>query len=709
MSSDAPCLPARPQRVLACVLCQQRKVKCDRKFPCANCVKSQAQCVPATLAPRRRRRRFPDRELLDRLRSYEELLRQNNISFDSVHSETITEKDHVGAEGEHELETQERGTSRADSVPSTTLESERSHGTKSFWHTMSQGFRDPGNDSDSSNDFVRETEVKRAWDETIQKDDNLLFGSRDSTVDLSIIHPDTIQIFRLWQIYLDNVNPLLKVTHTPTLQGRIIEAASNLKNVHPTLEALMFGIYSIAVTSLTADECQAIISSSKEDLLTRFHFGCQQALLGCGFLRTGDRDCLTALYLYLISLSFGAVPQSISSMLGIAIRIARRMGIHTESTLAKCSILEAEMRRRLWWSLVVFDHRINEVSSSLYSILDPTWDCKVPLNVNDSDLRPEMKEPPVVQGTSTEALFAIVRSELWDRMRHTAFHLDFTNPSLKPLAKHPSNESASELTEMARLERFIENRYLKFCDQDNPIHFMTLWSTRAQIAKLRLLEHLSSHFDSTRTDAQHEAATSHALTLIECDTKVMTSSLTNPFHWFNQFYFPFPGYIQIAQDIRSRPYAKQTQRAWKSLSDNHEAWFKTQRKEHKPIHHIFAKVVLQAWEAYEAAIQQPDKIPTPKIVLSVRAALAENSRQARKGDVESLDTNLSTGLEGFAIPTPMPVGYDNRCVSLSTGLQADLSTMRSEMVYDVEGQAPIFDMSQLDWTAFGGGPNWPGF
>lgn len=25
------------------------------------------------------------------------------------------------------------------------------------------------------------------------------------------------QIFRLWQIYLDYVNPLLKVTHTPTL------------------------------------------------------------------------------------------------------------------------------------------------------------------------------------------------------------------------------------------------------------------------------------------------------------------------------------------------------------------------------------------------------------------------------------------------------------------------------------------------------------
>lgn len=91
MSSEHPS-PAsqtsKPQRVLACVLCQQRKVKCDRRFPCANCVKSRAQCVPATLLPRQRRRRYPERELLNRLRNYEELLRQNNISFDPLHRDS---------------------------------------------------------------------------------------------------------------------------------------------------------------------------------------------------------------------------------------------------------------------------------------------------------------------------------------------------------------------------------------------------------------------------------------------------------------------------------------------------------------------------------------------------------------------------------------------------------------------------------------------
>ena len=73
------------QRVLACVLCQQRKVKCNRRFPCSNCVKAQIECMPATLTPRRKRRPVPnDRELLGRILEYEELLRRNKVEFEPL-------------------------------------------------------------------------------------------------------------------------------------------------------------------------------------------------------------------------------------------------------------------------------------------------------------------------------------------------------------------------------------------------------------------------------------------------------------------------------------------------------------------------------------------------------------------------------------------------------------------------------------------------
>jgi hypothetical protein len=99
----------KTQRVLACVLCQQRKVRCDRKFPCANCTKAGVQCISAALAPRQRRRRFPERELLERLRHYEELLRQNNISFEPLHpsSSTVQTPQSTYASG-HDAEAQDQ-------------------------------------------------------------------------------------------------------------------------------------------------------------------------------------------------------------------------------------------------------------------------------------------------------------------------------------------------------------------------------------------------------------------------------------------------------------------------------------------------------------------------------------------------------------------------------------------------------------------------
>ena len=73
----------------ACVLCQQRKVKCDRKDPCATCTKARAKCVfRAPAPPRRRPRKSPEAILLARLRHYEELLKGFGVRVEAVNSDT---------------------------------------------------------------------------------------------------------------------------------------------------------------------------------------------------------------------------------------------------------------------------------------------------------------------------------------------------------------------------------------------------------------------------------------------------------------------------------------------------------------------------------------------------------------------------------------------------------------------------------------------
>lgn len=81
----APPAPPTPKitRGHSCVLCQQRKVKCDRQKPCANCIKARAECVPsAPTVPRRRRRKFSEQDLAARLRRYEHLLKKHGVKIE---------------------------------------------------------------------------------------------------------------------------------------------------------------------------------------------------------------------------------------------------------------------------------------------------------------------------------------------------------------------------------------------------------------------------------------------------------------------------------------------------------------------------------------------------------------------------------------------------------------------------------------------------
>ena len=88
MASASNTVATEGLKTYACVLCQQRKVKCDRKDPCATCTKARAKCVfRAPAPPRRRPRKSPEVILLTTLKRYEELLRGFGVKVEAVNSE----------------------------------------------------------------------------------------------------------------------------------------------------------------------------------------------------------------------------------------------------------------------------------------------------------------------------------------------------------------------------------------------------------------------------------------------------------------------------------------------------------------------------------------------------------------------------------------------------------------------------------------------
>lgn len=153
----------------------------------------------------------------------------------------------------------------------------------------------------SDDDEHEQPTIHHAFDTMFDSHDGFPFMVGGSPTQITHLHPSPIQIFQLWQVYLNNVNPLLKISHVPTLQNQIVGAGADLPNLSKPLEVLMFSIYLISVTSMTKDDVESTFGISKDALLAKYHGATQRALVNAGFMRSSDLMTLQAYLLYLVS------------------------------------------------------------------------------------------------------------------------------------------------------------------------------------------------------------------------------------------------------------------------------------------------------------------------------------------------------------------------------------------------------------------------
>jgi hypothetical protein len=68
------------------MLCQRRKVRCDKQKPCGNCVKANAECVAVPSRPRGKRNlpKPHSNDLVERLKKYEQLMTRHGLDFESL-------------------------------------------------------------------------------------------------------------------------------------------------------------------------------------------------------------------------------------------------------------------------------------------------------------------------------------------------------------------------------------------------------------------------------------------------------------------------------------------------------------------------------------------------------------------------------------------------------------------------------------------------
>lgn len=112
--------------------------------------------------------------------------------------------------------------------------------------------------------------------------------------------PEPIQIFTLWQTYLDRVNPLTKIIHVPTVQPLIMHTMTDWAALSFPHQALLFSILAMAVVSLDETETVQLLGVAREKAIQDFNAGTKVALNRSNFLQNYDMVTIQALLIHLV-------------------------------------------------------------------------------------------------------------------------------------------------------------------------------------------------------------------------------------------------------------------------------------------------------------------------------------------------------------------------------------------------------------------------
>lgn len=521
----------------SCVTCRKRKVKCDKLHPCSNCNRAHIECVfPAPgRAPRKVRKIGDgrDKELLERLRRLEgvvkglgvdvpggsvdkdaeingkdaghengdTVMRVDGTDDAAVNQQSSTNSDGTPAQGWSDRVVKEYHDKWQPGRPKWIEES--SHGdfenrfgrlvinegksryiNNSFWANLSGEVEDLKGILNQSSD-EEETEQTPGSNSTGGvTHQGWIFGFNSQNVDMLSLHPLPNQIAAYWETYKDRVDPLVKVLHIPSIEPTVLSAASHLSNLSKGFESLLFTIYYAAVTSLDPAQCQQKFGEEKPVLLARYRFGIEQALARANFLTTEEIVVLQAFVIFLICLRRNNDARVIWTLTGLVVRIAQTIGIHRDGSHFGLAPFEVEMRRRLWWQVCILDTRASEDHGCDPTIIEQAFDTKMPLNVNDVDISPGMKEFPEETQGCTDMSFCLIRFEVANTFRR----INYIPPGPQRCNEFFTNVTLQDKERwITECHQRLEERYLKHCDMSVPLFWVTATVARLMMSKMWLM------------------------------------------------------------------------------------------------------------------------------------------------------------------------------------------------------------------------------
>lgn len=322
----------------------------------------------------------------------------------------------------------------------------------------------------------------------------------------------------------------------------------------------------------------------------------------------------------------------------MVVRIAQKMGYHRDGETLNLNPFETEMRRRMWWQIILYDAKNALVSGLSHSMLPSSWDTKMPQNVNDADLFPESNEPIQPREGPTEMAFCLVGYQIakfliqaeslhgtpgWEAAILGEDYED-RDPDM-----FPSIEKYRELVdglEKGLLE--VEARYID--PSAGPVHLAALAIRPMLTSKMREMLVPMREQPEWGTEILNKKDNLFKIVLMNNEHSTNSYEVMDHagFLWFVKLHFQIDIFTVMTKQLCQRPTGSLADRAWvmvEKIYRYHSELLDMNQK----MYVVQAQTILKAWKAREQAFQQAGQpLECPNFVYRLRECLANDGRSS---------------------------------------------------------------------------------
>ncbi|KAI9647102.1 hypothetical protein NHQ30_005104 [Ciborinia camelliae] len=266
------------------------------------------------------------------------------------------------------------------------------------------------------------------------------------------------------------------------------------------------------------------------------------------------------------------------------------------------------------------------------------FDTKLPLNVSDSDLTPDMIEPPPERAGTTEMLFCCIRYEVSQAIRkansfgqgghgHGGGH--HGPPSHIPPG---SNIIAEKDKTIDELETRLQDKYLQYCDPSIPLHLLSIYVARSVICNMRLTAHHPRQYPdkgASMPQKERDMLFNESLKMLEYDGLGHSEKLVQRYLWHIHVHFQLDAFIYLLSELRRRERGELVDKAWQQVELAYEFRAEMLNDTKSGVYFALGNLVLNAWEKREESGRSPDDITPPRFISILRSQRPRHDQAPR--------------------------------------------------------------------------------